>query len=1085
MRKLFIPLTAVFLFTAIFIFSCKRDQFTENDALLEQAKLDSLNKNTDSISKANEAIRDSLNHAGGVIQYSINVVDGSDAGFTKSTNGKNILDSCKVTVSQYGKVVTKVTASDGIAVFSDLRIGAIAVNIQKTGYTSVDFVAELEPIKDTIVMDTSCDCKVDYYNIFRYASTMLPIFTVEQPSASTVMGRLTYESDMTNSTPEQVIGAEVIATIDVDDPVFIFNFLDKINNATYTGKIVEIAYGSAVMRTTSDLNGDFKVDVPSTADGLPIRIDVSEFAEDQTLLMNTLYGIPTWGKQQVRAIFSSTTSPSVVPVVPGAYVTFSAPTGTPAEEPDVAATATAVLTNSGIESVNITDAGNFYTQTPILKVSAPSATEGNMAKVHAVLTNGKVTDVVIDDPGSGYTPSQNVTVSEDGNYSPQGAYGALTAEGKPKITYSIVQLKVTNATTNIYNASTPPNIIITSAAGSGATGQAVMSGYADDITLTNGGSGYVCTPDIVVESSPTGNPTDDATASVDMTDYNPLFRIDYIATTPAKYETTPPVEVRTTGAINGGGATAVAILKTLGNVKQINLVNPGSGYDQNVPPAVYISGGDGTGASAYATVANDGTISAITIGDIGFGYTSANPPTVTIAAPPSGGTTATASVVLEFELDRIDLTNPGAGYDVTYDKNTGSDTHEPTVLVNNVALVDADVTVYPNMSVEGVSITVGGNYYTSAPAVTIKPACGAGSGATATISLKYHLDHINMITKGSGYESPNSDIKIVVETPPEGCPNQATVDPPVLGGAVLESIEITDAGINYSAAPMVKLITGGNDAGPKITATVSGGSITGFMVNDGAISRPYYDPTSFPVSTFNVEVKYFTSPATFAANANPLSGQIEFINVTDPGKGYKSVPLVEMVRSGTVSSGNFVDAQATAIVKDGRVTAINITNPGSGYYSTPTINIIVKNYVETAKGACIINYGTGRITGVSLTAPTTGVTQGAGYITAPVVTFTANLPGVGDGATGIAVIDNGAVSRVIMTNQGQGYLGKNVFIGGASTVPTVTTFPLPGTTTVAGKAYTTGVDGNTFKVYSGKNYVKDIYMGTGFRPVND
>lgn len=1075
MRKLFIPLTAVFLFTAIFIFSCKRDQFTENDALLEQAKLDSLNKNNDSISKINEAIRDSLNHAGGVIQYSVNVVDGSDAGFTKSTNAKNSLDSCKVTVSQYGKVVTKTTASDGIAVFSDLRIGAIAVNIQKTGYTDVDFVAELNPIKDTIAMDSSCDCKVDYYNIFRYASTMIPIFTVVQPSASTISGRLTYESDLTNSTPEQVIGAEVIATIDVDNSSFKTNFLDKINNATYTGKIVEIAYGSAVMRTTSDLNGDFSVDVPSTADGLPIRIDVSEFAEDQTLLMNTLYGIPTWGKQQVRAIFSSSTSPSNVPVVPGAYVTFSAPTGTPAEEPDVAATASAVLTNSGIESVNITNAGSFYTQTPILKVSAPSATEGTTAKVHAVLTNGKVTDVVIDDPGSGYAPNQNVTVSEDANYSPSGA------SGKAKITYSIIKLNVTNSTTNSYNSSTPPNIIITSAAGSGATGQAVMSGYVYDITLTNGGSGYVCTPDIVLESSPTGNPVDDAKASLTMTTNNPLFKIDYIATTPNKYETTPPVEIRSTG-VQGGGASAVAILKTLGNVKQINIINPGSGYDPNVPPAVYISGGDGSGASAYATVAASGTISSITVADEGFGYTSANPPSVTIAAPPSGGTTATASAVLEFELDRIDLTNPGAGYNVTYDKNTGNDNNEPTILVNNVAIPDADVTVYPNMSVKTVSITAGGKYYTSAPVVMIKPSCGSGSGATATTTLKYRLDHIDMITKGSGYESPSSDIKVVVETPPQGGQVEATVTPD-LGDAVLESIELIDGGINYSAAPIVKLVTGGNDAGPKITATVSGGSVTGFTVDDGTISRSYDTPGEAAVSSFSVQVTYFTSAATFAAKANPLSGQIEFINVTNPGQGYKSIPLVEIVRSSTVSSGDFVDAQATAVVKDGRVTAINITNPGSGYYSTPTVNIIVKNYVETAKGACTIDYSTGRITGVDFTV--SGTTKGAGYITAPTVTFTANLPGIGDGATGIAVIDNGAVSKVIMTNQGQGYLGKNVFVGGSAGPTGTVTYPLPGTNTVAGKAYTAGVDGNTFMVYSGKNYVKDIYMGTGFRPVND
>ncbi len=231
--------------------------------------------------------------------------------------------------------------------------------------------------------------------------------------------------------------------------------------------------------------------------------------------------------------------------------------------------------------------------------------------VSAVLTNGKVTDVVIDNPGSGYAPNDVINISEDANYSPSGATGT------PIINYSIISYTVNNPAANIYNASTPPNIIINSAAGSGASAQAVMSGYVFEGTLTNGGSGFICAPNIIVESSPTGNPSDDATATVDMTDFNPLYAIDYIATTPTKYETTPAVEIRST-IVNGGGATAVAVLKTDGNVKLATLINPGTGYDQNIPPAIYITGGSGTGASAYATVNAAGIITAITIKILNF-----------------------------------------------------------------------------------------------------------------------------------------------------------------------------------------------------------------------------------------------------------------------------------------------------------------------------------------------------------------------------------------------------------------------------------------------------------------------------------
>ena len=1078
MRKLLFSIITVSLIAVIIISSCSKDEFTEADALEALNELNEEQNHLDSLANINEAIRDSLNHAGGVIQYSISVVDATDAGFTKSSKG---LDSCEVTVNQYGVAVT-VTTNNGIAVFNDLRIGAVSVNIQETGYTGVDFIAELAPIKDTIIVIDTCCGTIDYYNIHRCAATMVPIFNVSQPSASTIEGQLSYESDLTNNTPEYMANAEVIASIDVDHNDFRLNYLDPVNNANYTGEIIEIAYSSIVFRTQSDAEGNYFLDVPSTADGLQIRINVSEYSVTQTLLMNTLYGVPTYGEQQTRTIFVSGKTPSYIPVVPGAYITFSTPTGTPAEQPDNGAIADAVLTNSGIESVNITNAGNFYTQTPVLKVTEPLATEGKSAIVHAVLTNGKVTDVVIDDAGSGYAPDQTVSVVEDANYSPSGAAGT------PKITYSIINIPVTNAAANVYNSSTPPNIIINSSAGTGASAQAVMTGYVYEGTLTNGGSGYICAPDLIVESSPTGNPTDDATGTIDMTDYNPIYRIDYIAATPTKYETTPAVEIRSSG-VQGGGASAIAILKTQGNVKQINLINPGNGYDQNVPPAVYISGGDGAGATAYATVAADGTISAITIGDIGFGYTSANSPTVTIAAPPSGGTTATADIVLEFELDRIDLTNSGAGYNVTYDHNTGADTNEPGVFVDNVIIADNDVVVYPNMSVEDVTIS-GGKEYTTAPTVTIRPVCGAGSGATATTTLKYRVKELTMITEGNGYESPSSDISIVAETPADGCPVRATFGAPGLGKAVLESITLTDGGINYSAAPIIKLVTGGNDAGPVITAIVSDGSVTQFNVSDGTIARSYDTPGEALISSFSVQVTYFTAQATFSGNANPLSGQVEYINITTPGNGYKSVPIVEIVRNGTVSSGDFVDAQAEAIVTDGRVTAINITNPGTGYYSTPVINLIVKNYVETAKGSCVINYNTGRITGVNFAVA--GGTSGAGYIIAPTITFTANLPGIGDGAEAIAVISGGAVNQVIMTNQGQGYLGRNYWIPTGSSVPA---YPgsggtsganptnLPGTGNEDGCNYGS-LDGNTITVYSGRNYVRDLYMGTGFRSVN-
>lgn len=84
-------------------------------------------------------------------------------------------------------------------------------------------------------------------------------------------------------------------------------------------------------------------------------------------------------------------------------------------------------------------------------------------------------------------------------------------------------------------------------------------------------------------------------------------------------------------------------------VKEITVVNGGSGYSATNPPAVTISGGGGSGATAVAVVSTAGVVTGIkltsrgTLTTTGPYYTSA--PTITIAAPTSG-TTATATATI-------------------------------------------------------------------------------------------------------------------------------------------------------------------------------------------------------------------------------------------------------------------------------------------------------------------------------------------------------------------------------------------------------------------------------------------------------
>ncbi|HAN79659.1 MAG TPA: hypothetical protein DCQ31_18805, partial [Bacteroidales bacterium] len=72
----------------------------------------------------------------------------------------------------------------------------------------------------------------------------------------------------------------------------------------------------------------------------------------------------------------------------------------------------------------------------------------------------------------------------------------------------------------------------------------------------------------------------------------------------------------------------------------------------------------------------------------------------------------------------------------------------------------------------------------------------------------------------------------------------------------------------------------------------------------------------------------------------------------------------------------------------------------------------------------------------------------------------------GSGATGVAIIRNGMVDQIVMTNQGSGYVGKNRAKQDFSLVPT-------------------GTAGATFNVFGAKTYMRDINLGTGKRTIED
>ncbi len=836
-KNLFLAAILCIGLTALFN-SCVKDTFTEQDAYNEQRKAaitqDSIAKSQmeleAQLAMEQALLLDSLKNVGGVINYSVGVVVASESSWlpTDFMDGKGSkgLDGATVTVAQHGRIFTVTTDASGIASFKDLRIGTANVNIRKTGYTTVDYVVDLPPL---ILEEYTALNNGEYSNetttlkvsdIVRHGATMIPVFSLTD-NLSTITGIVTAESDLTNETPEPVANTQVKAIIDVEDDQFFDTYL----YAGYTkgkspswfdfyGYVRQIAFGSMVTTATTGTDGSFTLQVPSSPQGLPIKIRTDEFALNQQLLQGSMNLTPVWGVQSVRTLFGWDMGYSDVPKkgldwgkYQSAYVEFSAPTGAAAPQPTTEAEAYAVLTSSGIVSVNITDPGEGYTQPPKVQFSNGSVLGSVQAEGTALVSNGKVTGVDITSGGSGYRPNDLVSVTFTEGIEEQ-------AQFNPEFSFSVLDVDL-NFPGSGYG-STAPAITITGS-GTGATAHADMRAGIKEINMTALGSNYTDVPKVVISDN--FHAWEDATAY--MTVNNPLFSIAYDGNNSTLWPASPAPTVTVNG--DGAGATASVTLSSTGKLTGVTIGAGGSGYTS--APVVTFTGGGGFGAAGYATIAT-GAVTGVVITDPGQGYTSA--PTVAFSG--GAGTGATGTATIGFPVASIAMTAAGNGYNSI----------SSIPVTNGTLTVDYSgyCAVKYNMGVRSISTDNDGYNFTAAPTISFVTIDGNGSGAAATAVLDWYINDIIVDTQGSGYKendlsSDGGDLFVMI-APPAGAGQQATATA-VLGNGKLAGVAPVQFGEGYTAAPNVFMTWNwgdGPETQPQLTATVSDGHVTGLTITD-------------------------------------------------------------------------------------------------------------------------------------------------------------------------------------------------------------------------------------------------------------
>src|SRR6218665_2946738 len=305
----FLVLTALVVLFTTAIWSCKDD-----DPTLAELRDDKLTYLADSL-----RIADSLSrvNAAGVVNYAVTVVSGSTStlyanatGPARTEDSKAVVADAIVTISQFGKIVKDTTDASGMVVFNGFFRSAVNVTVEKEGFTTVSYIAAVS------IQDQTKN------NTINFVGNIIPLFELTGANTATISGRATIQTDLTNKTRELVPdGTTVRASIDATNATFASRFLTStlknLQNYTtptpaysilYAGEVLQAAYSTGIVGSVTA--GDYSITVPAAIDGLPLILEYSDVAANQTLFETSPYNVST----TYRNIFLGTTyTPTTIP----------------------------------------------------------------------------------------------------------------------------------------------------------------------------------------------------------------------------------------------------------------------------------------------------------------------------------------------------------------------------------------------------------------------------------------------------------------------------------------------------------------------------------------------------------------------------------------------------------------------------------------------------------------------------------------------------------------------------------------------------------------------------------------------------
>ena len=305
-------------------------------------------------------------------------------------------------------------------------------------------------------------------------------------------------------------------------------------------------------------------------------------------------------------------------------------------------------------------------------------------------------------------------------------------------------------------------------------------------------------------------------------------------------------------ATGAGAGTGTASFKSisgitlLGGVRDINMLNAGSGY--TTAPELTFSGGGGSGAVASVKMSS-GAVIYCTVSNQGDSYTS--DPTVTFGTQWTASTAVTVGQQYFYSSRLYTVTGAGTTHAST------APTHTSGSASNGTATL-----AYAGAPATGEVVRRFGSGYSAAPTITITDAARVGT-ATAELS----------------FLTAKSEAKLL----------------PVFDSGQIVNIIIQKPGIGYSTATIT--VTGdGDDA--ELKAELGIGTIQSLQANNeiltspGTINAIKIISGGYSYGVADIEIQGDGTGATATATLDTSLGKITKINITNPGQNYTFANVV-------------------------------------------------------------------------------------------------------------------------------------------------------------------------------------------------